>query len=230
MSRRRHDPLLAFEALGGHEAEDGRTVFSKEAEAPASASRSPRCPSPLERSRRAGARVRPVRRHRPAAQTCRCSTTGCPGRTDWIRDGVWNTCATTVPVRRGPGVAGALRRQPRPELRGATASPSTTSSPDGAGASAHLPVVHPRGRPGDAAVTGLTRTASSWSRTGGRRGREQLPLQREPGRPARPGHEVGTAVRSLDREYGEYLAGRCRPCGCPTQHELGQPGQLLDPF
>ena len=88
-------------------------------------------------------------------------------------------------------------------LPGATSSLDDMIADDRTGAAAHLPVVHPGGRPRDAAAhRAHPRRCLPRRARRGRRGREQLPLQREPDRRPRPHHRGGRAP-----------SGRCRANG-----------------
>ena len=86
-------------------------------------------------------------------------------------------------------------------------------------AAADLPLVHPRGRPGDAAAH-RAHPRRRLPRRGrrGRRGGQQLPLEREPGRPARPAQRGRPQRARRCRASGATTSpGRaCRRCACRT--------------
>ena len=169
----------------------------------------------------ARARVRAVPCHPASGRTSRSSTTACRSSAPiGSPKGAWPACATTGPARPG--------REPTPagfadnlilELPGATEQPRGSGRPHRAGALAHLPLVHPRGRPGHLAPHRAhpRRRLPGRGRRGGGRG-QQLPLQREPGRPAGRDHRSGrhrAGPRSGVRRVA--ATGRpCRRCGWPT--------------
>ncbi len=84
---------------------------------------------------------------------------------------------------------------------------------DRARAAADLPVVHPRGRPADPAAhrPDPRRRLPRRGRRGHRRG-QQLPLQREPGRPARrvSARSAARAI-TLCREWNDYFTRTAMP-------------------
>ena len=113
-------------------------------------------------------------------------------------------------VRRQPGARGRRRhrhdRRPRRRHR--------------ARAAADLPVVHPRGRPAVAAAhrPDPRRRLPRRERRDHRRG-QQLPVQREPDRPAQPVHATPRRPRRASAASGATTTSRAprrRPCGSPT--------------
>ncbi len=145
-----------------------------------------RCP-PTRRT--PGWSARRSRSRRPRATTSSVFDNGLPlGRTDWIRDGeltallqTRHTAAMTdQPVTPAIDNLVLERRRRHRHHRGPRRRHRARAAAD-------LPVVHPRGRPADPAADrpdprrGLPRR----ERRDHRRG-QQLPVQREPGRPAPP--------------------------------------------
>ena len=117
--------------------------------------------------------------------------------------------------RRADRAAGdPARRQPRRSR--STAPTGSTRGPRRrrrARAAADLPVVHPRGRPADAAAHRAhpRRRLPRRGRRGHRRG-QQLPVQREPGRPAAPVHRTPRRrCRRFSREWGDYFPRTATP-------------------
>ena len=115
------------------------------------------------------------------------------------------------------------------EVDGATGGARRPGRRRRARAAADLPVVHPRGRPADAAAhrADPRRRLPRRGRRDHRRG-QQLPVQREPDRPARPVHRrLGDRAVVLAR-VGRLLPPdrHAGPAGPRLQHVHGQPGPV----
>ena len=215
----------AYWSAGARDAHDGQSVFSRRGGGTrigerARPARGRPC-SPTRRTRAWSARPFAVvtssgndelgLRQRPAAG---------PHRLD-------RATAGSPPCSR-PGETAALTGQPVTpaidnlvlEVDGATRHRRRPRRRHRARAAADLPVVHPRGRPADAAAhrADPRRRLPRRGRRDHRRG-QQLPLQREPGRPAAPLH-----ARLGDRSRRSAASGatttspapRCPPCASPT--------------
>ncbi|MGX1269119.1 hypothetical protein RKD18_002313 [Streptomyces phaeoluteigriseus] len=134
------------------------------------------------------------------------------------------------PPQRGPDrPAGDSRdRQPGPGRRFRPV-PGRDGREHHARAAADLPVVHPRGGPGDAAADRADpRRRLPRRGRGGRRRGHQLPVQRVPGRPAGPGHG-GRAHREDAAQGVERLVHQvrdARAAGAGLQYELCQSGRI----
>ena len=149
--------MLAFGGIGGQDAEDGRTVFSKEgggtrvgetvATLPFTLSSDPAEP---------GVECAPFVATAASSSEVSVFDNGLAiGRTDWLATGP--DPLALPPCRRGAlgRGHGALRGQPLAALRcRGRRVDRRHGGPDGAWTAAHLLVVHPGGRPGDAAHDG----------------------------------------------------------------------------
>ena len=213
---------LAYE-LSGRDAEDGRTVFSS----PGGGTRvgEQLAPVPFDlRSdpgrARAGVRAVPHRRRLLGRHLGLRQRAAPRARPTWIAGGRLERLRYH---RAGAaalgGGAGRLHRQP--VARGARGHRlgGGAGGPDRAGPPAHLPLVHPGGGPGHHAAHRAHpgRRLRGGGRCGGRGG-QQLPLQREPGRPPGPGHRgrgqragPGSGVRRVLQPDPA-----CPPSGSPT--------------
>ncbi|CAK7285702.1 hypothetical protein SGPA1_31575 [Streptomyces misionensis JCM 4497] len=134
------------------------------------------------------------------------------------------------PAQRRPDRAAGRARagQPHPGRR-----QRPLAGRDGGGhrtrAAADLPVVHPRGRPGDAAAhrSDPGRRLPRGERRGDRAG-EQFPVQRVAGGRAAPGHRGGPYGEDAAARVGRLVhQGRDAPAAGPRiQHEFCQPGRI----
>ena len=147
--------MLDFYALGGQDAEDGRTVFSKEGGGTRVGERITTMPFTLYSDpSEPGVECAPFVATEASSSDVSVFDNGLPsGRTEWLRDGVLAHLRYHRAGAAKSGVGdGALRRQPGAALRRRRWRVGRRhGGPHRAGAPAHLPVVHPAGRPGDAA-------------------------------------------------------------------------------
>ena len=140
--------------------------------------------------------------------------------TDWITDGrLANAAADPTLGRADRPARDPGHRQPDHDgARGRTLAGGDDRL-HRARPAAHLPVVHPRGGPADAAAHRADpgRRLPGRERRGRGRG-EQLPLQREPGRPAAAGSPRSAPPSRPCRASGATTspARSCRRSGCPT--------------
>ena len=220
-------------STSGREAEEGRSVFS----APGGATRvgeslSPHPVHAAERSVRAGSRVHALSRHGRLGPGRVGLRQRSPARADRL-DLRGPPRAAAVPPRGCGAIGRAAGRLPIDnlilELPGCDEQRRGPRRADRAGTAAHLPVVHPRGGPGDAAADRphqrrrLPRRARR-----DRRCRQQLPFQREPGRRAveddRGGTDRAGTLAGVERVAEPH--GDAGASGRRLQHELGEPGDL----
>ena len=175
---------------------------------------------PAQRPERAGPGVRAVRdRALLRRRRLRLRQRAAAAATDWIRDGELEHLIDHPAQRRADRAAGgAGDRQPDPGRR-RRAVAGGDGRGDRARAAADLPLVHPRGRSGDAAADRADpgRRLPGGERRGRRRG-EQLPVQRVAGRPAVAGRRRRAAPRRRCRASGATGSPgpRCRRCGSRT--------------
>ena len=201
---------IAFGGLGGRDAEDGRTVFSKEgggtrvgeriASLPFSSSATP--------SRREWS-ARPSWRRSRAARTSRSSTTACPlGRVDWLHEGV----LAHLRYHRAGAAKSGVEAAPYVDnlvLRCAGAAGGTVDD---------MVARTERGLlltclwyirevdPATLLVTGLTRDGVYVIEDGAVVGAaNNFRFNESPVDLLARATEVGTPVRTLGREFGEYL-------------------------
>ena len=149
------------------------------------------------------------------------------GRTDWIRERRAHRAAPDPAHRRDDQAAGdSGHRQPRPRGRRRRRDGRGPGGRHRARSAADLHVVHPRGRPADrAAHRADPRRRLPRRERRDHRGGQQLPLEREPGRPAaallaaprrrcRASAASGatTTSRALRRPRCGYRTSTCRAC------------------
>ncbi len=217
---------------GGQDAEEGRTVFS----APGGGTRIGErlCPLPFHLygdPAEPGLECAPFLTVGASSSEASVFDNGMPiGATPWLAEG--RLANLRYHRAAAAQIGGALRpagRQPGARARRGPGHDRGAGRPDRAGVALDLPVVHPRGRPLDPLVD-RPHPRRRLPRRGGRdRGsRQQLPLQREPGRPAGPDHR-GRDERPGPRA-GVRRVGQPEPDaatqGGRLQHELDQRGQL----
>ena len=203
--------VLDFYALGGQDAEDGRTVFSKEGGGTRVGERVTTTPytlysDPFE----AGVECAPFVAAEASSSDVSVFDNGLPsGRTEWLHEGVAGPPALPPggcgEVGRGDG---ALRRQPR------------ARAADGAGGGTVDDMVARTERgllltclwyirqvdPATLLVTGLTRDGVYVIEDGAIVGAaNNFRFNESPVDLLARATEVGTPVRSLGREFGEYL-------------------------
>ena len=152
----------------------------------------------------------------------RSSTTACPIRPDGVDPVRRAGRADPHPARRRRltgAAAGAAGGQPGPGGAGRHRRLQEMVSRHRARPAADLPLVHPRGRPADAAADRADpgRGLPGRGRRGRRRG-EQLPVQRVAGRPAGPARRGRAAPSDACRGSGATASPgpRCRRCGSRT--------------
>ena len=170
-----------------------------------------------------GPGVRAVRgRGRRRATTSRSSTTACrwaapPGSTDGRLSALRQTRADRGPDR---SARHAGDRQPGPRGRRRHRGPRRPRGRHRARPAADLSVVHPRGRPADApAHRPDPRRRLPRRERRDHRCRQQLPVQREPGRPAAAVHATRRPPSRRSAASGATTtspAPRCPPCASPT--------------
>ena len=152
-------------------------------------------------------------------------------RTDWIAGGrlarlrYHRAGAARSGVEPAGYIDNLILERPRCHRHG-----RRPGGPHRAGAAAHLPLVHPGGRPGHPAADRADPRRRL--RDGGRAvvgAANNFRFNESPVDLLARATEVGTSVRALGREFGEYLnrtpdAAAAHP---RLQHELGEPGQLI---
>ena len=133
--------------------------------------------------------------------------------TDWIRDGELEHLITT---RHSAGLTGLPVAPAIGNLildGGGERSLEEMVAAHRARAAADLPLVHPRGRPGDAAADRADpgRRLPRGERRGRRRG-QQLPVQRVAGGPAvGRATEAGRTEKTLPREWSDWFTRAAMP-------------------
>ena len=170
-------------------------------------------------------------------RAARSSTTGSPlARTDWIRDGELTALLQTRH-------SAAMTEQPVTpaidnlvlEVDGGTGTDRGPGRRHRARPAADLPLVHPRGRPADPAAhrADPRRRLPRRGRRDHRRG-QQLPVQREPGRPAPPLHARLGDGAELQPRVGRRLLlahGDAGAAGARLQHveRVARPSSAIQP-
>ena len=139
------------------------------------------------------------------------------GRAAWISEGVLSALhCEPVLGRGGRGSGHAVGGQPDHDRAGRVRVAGRDDRLDQARAAAHLPVVHPAGRPADAAADRADqgRRLPGRERRGDGRG-EQLPVQRVAGRRCSAGWSRRARRRGRCRASGATTSTgrRCRRCG-----------------
>ena len=158
------------EAASRQDAEDGRTVFSsaRRRHRPGRRALGPSLRAAQRPARAPGSSAPRSWPSGPRGPTSRSSTTGCRSSAPTgSPTGGSAGCATTgpAPARSGVPVAPPIDNLVL-ELPGADGLGRRPGGPHRAGSAAHLPVVHPRGRPRPPCSSpGSPATASTWSRT-----------------------------------------------------------------
>ena len=207
--------VYLYWSAGAKDAAEGRTVFSKPGGGTRigerlSSSRS-RCPA----TRRTRDGMRAVRDRARAGADSSVFDNGLPlGTTPWISDGSLGRLLSSRHSAAAPGVPVT------PAIDNLTFATSAADTPaleqmiasTERGAPAHLPVVHPRGRPADAAAHRAHpgRGLPGRERRGDRRG-EQFQVQRVAGGHARPPPRGGATEPTLPREWGDYFNRAAMP-------------------
>ena len=224
--------IYMYWSAGARDAGEGRTVFSK----PGGGTRIGERLSPLpvdlfSDPAYPGLECAPFVVAHSSGRDSSVFDNGLPaGRAAWISEGVlsalhssrFSAAAAGVPVT--PSVDNLIMTAP-----GGVGVAGRDDRLDQARAAAHLPVVHPPGRPPDAAAdrADAGRRVPGGEGRGGRRG-EQLPVQRVAGRDARPGGPGGRDVADAAARVGRLLQpGRdAAAAGGGVQHVVGEPGEL----
>ena len=166
-----------------------------------------------------GHRVRPVRRgHRVVGSVL--GVRHRPARSGAPTGSRTASSSALLQTRHSAELTGLAGHSGDRQPRSSTTAPGTGTRRrphrrHGPGAAAHLPLVHPRGRPADAAAH-RTHPRRGPPRRGwrGRRDGHQLPVQREPGRPARPGRRPPPRRTAACPASGATTSRvrRCRRC------------------
>ena len=207
------------------DAHDGRTVFSQPGGGTRVGERLADLPVRMWSDPRPGVSVHAVRDRAASGGAQSVFDNGLPiATTDWIRDGELRALIQTRHTAALTGLpVTPPSRQPDPRVPTARPAAGRDGRRHGPRPAAHLPLVHPRGRPADAAAhrPDPRRRLPGRGRRGRRRG-QQLPLQREPGRPARAAgrgrpHRAHAAprVRRLLHPHRHAGAGASATSTCP---------------
>ena len=213
--------IYLYWSAGGPRRPTAGPSSASPAAAPGSASGCPPLPLTLSTDPRApGPGVRAVRdRARVRARRRRCSTTGCrSSRTDWIRDGELAALLQTRHSARARPGSPVTPGDRQPDARGDGRRVGSRTMIAGTERGLLLTCLWyiREVDPQTLLLTGLTRDGVYLVENGEVVGRgEQLPVQREPGRPARPGRRGGRHRADACRASGATTSPgpRCRRCG-----------------